>query len=115
MEMNMPEYAVMALKTTGLTAPSEHRVAEITVVILNEKFQVVRIFDSAVNHQLEIPWHVHHIHGIPTRVFSHAPTFEDLLPELMDCLAGTTHLVAHDFKFTQWHLCEELQRCGIRF
>lgn len=105
-------FAVLDVETTGLSPAQGDRVVEIAVVILDEKFRVVRMFDSLVHPQRSIPSHVTQIHGISNHAVRTAPTFADLLPDLMDCLSQTTHLVAHNISFDLGFLRAELLECG---
>lgn len=57
-------FAVLDVETTGLSSAQGDRVVEIAVVVLDEHFQVVRMFDSLVHPQRSIPSHVTQIHGI---------------------------------------------------
>ncbi len=107
-------FAVLDVETTGLSAAQGDRVVEIAVVILDEQFRVVRMFDSLVHPQRSIPSHVTQIHGISNHAVRTAPTFADLLPDLMNCLSGVTHLVAHNISFDLGFLQSELSECGAQ-
>ena len=108
----MALFAVLDVETTGLSAAQGDRVVEIAVVVLDEQFRVVRMFDSLVNPKRSIPSHVTQIHGISNHAVRTAPTFADLLPDLMDCISETTHLVAHNISFDLGFLRTELLECG---
>ena len=110
----MALFAVIDVETTGLSAAQGDKVVEIAVVILDEQFRVVRMFDSLVNPQRSIPSHVTQIHGISNQAVRVAPTFADLLPDLMDCFCETTHLVAHNISFDVGFLQAELLECGVQ-
>jgi len=105
-------FAVLDVETTGLSPAQGNRVVEIAVVVLDEQFRVVRIFDSLVDPQRSIPLNVTQIHGISQHAVRSAPTFADLLPGLMNCFSGTTHLVAHNISFDLGFLRAELLECG---
>jgi DNA polymerase III epsilon subunit family exonuclease len=107
-------FAVFDVETTGLSAAQGDRVVEIAVVVLNEQFHVVRIFDSLVHPGRSIPSQVTQIHGISNHSIRAAPTFAELLPDLMDCLSGSTHLVAHNISFDLGFLQAELLECGVQ-
>jgi len=106
-------FAVIDVETTGLSAAQGDRVVEFAAVILDEQFRVVRMFDSLVHPQRSIPPHVTQIHGISNHAVRTAPTFADLLPNLMDCFCGITHLVAHNISFDLGFLQAELLACGV--
>ena len=109
----MSLFAVLDVETTGLSAAVGDRVVELAVVILDEQFRVVRMFDSLVHPQRSIPTCVTQIHGISNRDVQAAPTFAELLPDLMDCLSGATHLVAHNISFDLGFLKAEFSACGV--
>ncbi|MDA1231757.1 MAG: 3'-5' exonuclease [Planctomycetota bacterium] len=108
----MALFAVLDVETTGLSPVQGDRVVEIAVVILDEQFRVVRMFDSLVNPKRSIPTQVTQIHGISNSAVRSAPTFANLLPGLMDCLSDVTHLVAHNISFDLGFLRSELSECG---
>lgn len=110
----MSLFAVLDVETTGLSPAQGDRVVEIAVVVLDEQFQVVRMFDSLVHPQRSIPSHVTQIHGISNQAIRNAPTFADLLPNLLDCFSGATHLVAHNISFDLGFLQSELLACGVQ-
>ena len=110
----MALFAVFDVETTGLSPAQGDRVVEIAVVILDEQFRVVRMFDSLVHPQRSISSQVTQIHGISNRDIQQAPTFADLLPDLMSCLAGSTHIVAHNISFDLQFLRAELLACGLQ-
>jgi DNA polymerase III epsilon subunit-like protein len=71
------------------------------------------MLDSLVHPQRSIPSQVTRIHGISNQAIREAPTFADLLPELIDCFSGVTHLVAHNISFDIGFLRAELSGCGV--
>lgn len=109
----MPLFAVLDVETTGLSAAQGDRVVELAIVVLDEQFRVVRMFDSLVHPQRSIPSHVTQIHGISNHAVQTAPTFAELLPDLMACIAGTTHLVAHNISFDLGFIKAEFEACGV--
>lgn len=110
----MPLFAVLDVETTGLSVAQGDRVVELAVVILDEQFRVVRMFDSLVHPQRSIPSYVTRIHGISNQAVRAAPTFAELLPDLMTCFAGTTHLVAHNISFDLGFMKAEFDACGAQ-
>lgn len=61
-----------------------------------------------------IPSHVTQIHGISNQAIRNAPTFADLLPDLIDCFSDATQLVAHNISFDPGFLQSELLECGAQ-
>ncbi len=109
----MSLFAVFDVETTGLSSAQGDRVVEIAIVVLDDQFRVVRMLDSLVHPQRSIPSQVTRIHGISNEAIREAPTFADLLPELIDCFSGVTHLVAHNISFDLGFLRAELSECGV--
>ena len=110
----MPLFAVLDVETTGLSAAQGDKVVELAVVILDDQFRVVRMFDSLVHPQRSIPSRVTQIHGISNHAVRTAPTFAELLPDLMTCFSGTTHLVAHNISFDLGFIRAEFAACGVQ-
>jgi DNA polymerase-3 subunit epsilon len=110
----LPLFAVLDVETTGLSSAQGDRVVELAVVVLDEQFRVVRMFDSLIHPQRSIPSYVTQIHGISNHAVSTAPKFADLIPDLMTCIAGTTHLVAHNISFDLGFLTSEFNACGVQ-
>jgi DNA polymerase-3 subunit epsilon len=110
----LPLFAVLDVETTGLSAAQGDRVVELAVVVLDEQFRVVRMFDSLIHPQRSIPSHVTQIHGISNQAVRTAPVFAELLPDLMACFADTTHLVAHNISFDLGFLRAEFDACGVQ-
>lgn len=109
----MTRFAVLDVETTGLSADRGDRVVEIAVIVLDENFRVVRMLDSLVHPCRRIPPYVASIHGISDVAVQDAPTFTQLVPELLDCLADVTHLVAHNISFDLGFLRSEFAVSGL--
>ncbi len=109
----MTLFAVLDFETTGLSPARGERVVEVGMIVLDERFRVVRMFDSLVYPQRPIPAQVSRIHGISDAAVRNAPTFQELLPCLTKCLTGVTHLVAHNTQFDLSFLQAELRACGF--
>lgn len=109
----MTVFAVFDVETTGLSAAQGDRVVELAAVVLDEQFRVIRVFDSLIRPQRRIPSVVTQVHGISDAHVQQAPTFAELLPELMACLTGVTHLVAHNATFDLGFLKAELAHCRL--
>ncbi len=109
----MTRFAVLDVETTGLSADQGDRVVEIAVIMLDENFRVVRMLDSLVHPCRRIPPYVASIHGISDAAVQDAPTFTQLVPELLDCMADATHLVAHNISFDLGFLRSEFAVSGL--
>lgn len=110
----MSRFAVLDVETTGLSPDRGDRIVEIAIIVLDENFRVVRMLDSLVHPCRRIPPYVASIHGISDAAVQDAPTFTQLIPELLDCVSGTTHLVAHNISFDLGFLRSELAVSGLQ-
>lgn len=104
----------MDVETTGLSAEQGDRVVEIAIIVLDENFRVVRMLDSLVHPCRRIPPYVASIHGISDAAVQDAPTFTQLIPELLDCVSDATHLVAHNISFDLGFLRSEFAVSGLQ-
>lgn len=109
----MSRFAVLDVETTGLSPDRGDRVVEIAIIVLDENFRVVRMLDSLVHPCRRIPPYVASIHGISDAAVQKAPTFTQLLPELLNCVADATHLVAHNISFDLGFLRSEFAISGL--
>lgn len=109
----MTVFAVFDVETTGLSAAQGDRVVELAVVVMDQRFRVIRLFDSLIRPQRRIPSMVTQVHGISDSHVEQAPTFAEVLPELITCLTGVTHLVAHNATFDLGFLKAELEHCRL--
>ena len=110
----MSRFAVLDVETTGLSPEQGDRVVEIAIIVLDEQFRVVRMLDSLVHPCRQIPPYVASIHGISNASVQAAPTFTQLIPELLDCVSDATHLVAHNISFDLSFLRSEFAISGLQ-
>lgn len=109
----MSRFAVLDVETTGLSPDQGDRVVEIAIIVLDENFHVVRMLDSLVHPCRRIPPYVASIHGISDVAVENAPTFTQLIPELLDCVSDATYLVAHNISFDLSFLRSEFAISGL--
>ena len=100
-------FVALDLETTGARAGTG-KITEIGAVRI-EGFQVVGTFHTLVNPQRPIPPMITHITGITQAMVAGAPRIEEVVPELLDFLAGAV-IVAHNASFDVGFLNYELQR-----
>ena len=112
MDFPVTRYAVLDVETTGLAPASGDRVVEIAVIVLDDRFRVVRFFETLVQPLRRIPAEVTRIHGISDADVSGAPAFQEIFPDLVECLTGVTHLVAHNISFDLGFLSAEIAASG---
>lgn len=108
----MTRFAVLDVATTGRSAPLGDRIVEIAAIVLDEHFRLVRFFESLVQPLRRIPAEAARTHGLGDAEVRLAPAFFEIFPDLMECLTGVTHLVAHDVSFGLEFLATEMTACG---
>lgn len=106
MLFNPPTFALIDTETTGLS-PQRDAIVEIAVVALNSRFVETERWHTLVNPQRTIP--NSHIHGVTEDMTAHAPTFTEVLPELLAQLHGKI-LLAHNAKFDASMIVAETEK-----
>lgn len=105
-------YAVVDTETTGLSPNLRHRIAEIAVVLVDDKGNVEDEWCTLVNPDRDLgPQHIHGIRGVDAR---RAPRFEDVAGHLVHLLKGRV-LAAHNLRFDRMFLDAEFDRLGVPF
>ena len=105
-------------ETTGLLKPraagikSQPYITEIYVVQIDEDFNVIKELDSYVNIPVPVPDFITSITGIKDSDLVDAPTFEQLLPELVDIFEDSTEMVAHNLSFDKAMVGNQCIRAG---
>lgn len=99
-------FAVVDVETTGLN-PMNERVIEIGVLQLNGALEVEREWSTLVNPEQHVK--ASRVHGLFDADVAGAPTFSQLIPELVDLLNGRI-FVAHNAQFDQGFLNREFAR-----
>ncbi|GAA4129605.1 hypothetical protein GCM10022215_42360 [Nocardioides fonticola] len=108
----MSGYTCIDVETTGLF-PSQHdRVVEIGVVFLDADGRIEGEWSTLVNPGRDVG--PTDIHGITAREVLQAPSFTDLVPLVLQSVAGRT-VVAHNASFDVRFLRAELARAGYRW
>lgn len=74
----------------------------------------VQHFSQLINPQQEISPFITELTGISNEMVQHAPTFAELLPEILPLLRGAI-LVAHNARFDYSLLSSECARAGVAF
>lgn len=104
-------YAVVDVETTGLSPRRGDRVVEIAVARVDASGRVEDEFATLINPDGRDTG-PSFIHGITNADVAAAPTFAQVVPELLQRLDGTV-LVAHNAPFEEAFLLEELRRAGV--
>lgn len=103
-------YAVIDLETTGLSSKGD-RVVEVAIARVDASGRVEDEFATLINPQGRDVGPTF-IHGISNDQVKCAPTFAEVVPELLERMAGAV-VVAHNATFEEGFLASEFRRAGI--
>ena len=107
-------------ETTGLLKPraaglqSQPYITEIYIVQVDEDFNVLKELDSYIKIPVPVPDFITKITGIQDSDLVNAPTFEELIPRLIDIFEDTTEMVAHNVSFDKAMVGNQLVRAGVK-
>jgi DNA polymerase III epsilon subunit family exonuclease len=110
MRIKEAEYVVFDVETTGLSAQGGDRIVEIAAARVKGQ-KIVGTFESLVNPQRELPVEAQLINKITADMVAAAPTAEEVLPGVIDFIAGAC-VVGHNVKFDLNFLCYQLCLIG---
>ena len=102
--------SVIDVETTGLFPFRHDRIVEIAVVVVDSDGGIQREFVSLVNPKRDIG--SSNIHGLTSEDILHAPQFSEIAPLVLDSLAGTIAVAAHNVRFDGQFLNSEFSRFG---
>lgn len=102
-------FVVIDTETTGLHVYSGDEIIDIALIELQGLETTGRCFQSYINPQREIPAASTAIHHIYDSDVAHAPTLEQLLPQVMEFI-GDAVLVGHHVNFDIRFLNKTLQK-----
>lgn len=105
----MAGFAVIDVETTGFAYAKHDRICEIGVVLLSPDGQVEHTYTTLVNPQRDLG--AQHIHGIDATEARFAPTFEAIVGDLSELVAGRV-IAAHNATFDTAFLNAEYARAG---
>ena len=106
MNIKRAEYVVFDVETTGLNAEEGDRIVEIAAVRFKNN-EIVDRFESLINPGFSIPQEAQAINGITDDMLKTAPTSDQVLPQMIDFIAGGC-LVGPNVRFDLGFLCYEL-------
>jgi DNA polymerase-3 subunit epsilon len=89
-------YAIIDIETTGLNARKD-RITEIAIFI-HDGEKVVDKFESLVNPECRIPFHITALTGISNKMVTEAPYFYEIAKKVVEMTDGLT-FVAHNASF----------------
>lgn len=104
-------YAVIDFETTGLSPRSGDRIVEVAVARVDRNGKIEDEFATLVNPGRDTG--PVFIHGISNDAVRDAPTFAEILPEVLARLDGAV-VVAHNATFEEAFLAAELRHAGVR-
>ncbi|WP_243290034.1 ATP-dependent DNA helicase DinG [Bacillus sp. FJAT-47783] len=106
--MMKEKFAVVDIETTGNSAKSGDRIVQIAIVIV-EGEKIVQQYNTYINPKKPIPPFIEQLTGIDDQIVKHAPTFEEVAPNIYSLLQGC-YFVAHNIHFDLSFLRAELER-----
>jgi DNA polymerase III subunit epsilon len=89
-------YAIIDIETTGLNARKD-RITEIAIFI-HDGEKVVEKFESLINPECRIPFHITALTGISNKMVAEAPHFYEVARRIVELTDGKT-IVAHNASF----------------
>ncbi|WP_307794914.1 ATP-dependent DNA helicase DinG [Alkalihalobacillus sp. BA299] len=104
-------FVVVDIETTGHSAEQD-RIIQIGAVLV-QNGEIIKRFTSFVNPQMNIPSFIESLTGITDDMVALAPTFEQVIPELLQMLEGS-FFVAHNAQFDLSFLQAQLDEVGYR-
>lgn len=108
--MPTPGFAVIDFETTGLFAGGHDRVVEVAMVHVDPNGEIEGRWDTLVNPGRDLG--PQHIHRIRAAEILDAPTFAQIIPRLLELLAGRV-VVSHNASFDLKFLAAEFDRAGV--
>lgn len=109
-QSQMTAYAAIDCETTGIHPNAYHRIIELAIVDVDAVGEPVDTWASLLRVDRDLG--PTDIHGIRGRDLRNAPTFDEVLGEVLERLGGKT-VVAHNARFDCAFLEHELSRAGI--
>jgi DNA polymerase-3 subunit epsilon len=107
--MDPSSFAVVDCETTGLHPGHHHRIIELAIVSLDTDWKPSEVWCTLLSSERDLGPTA--IHGIRGRDVRDGPTFDAVLGDVLDRLAGRV-LVAHNAHFDRTFLEYELSRAG---
>ena len=105
-------YAIIDVETTG-TAATYGKITEIAI-ILHDGVGVTQTYNTLINPECHIPYHITRLTGITNEMVSNAPKFYEVAKKIIELTAGKI-FVAHNANFDYSFIKEEFKRLGYDF
>ncbi len=103
-------FAVVDCETTGFHPNAHHRIVELAIVPVDERGEPGEVWCSLLRPDRDLGPTA--VHGIRARDVRAAPSFDEVLGEVLDRIAGRV-IVAHNARFDCAFLEHELARAGV--
>ena len=113
MELQQIKFACLDTETTGLSPAGGGKICEVAVSV-SQGGQTVEEFSTLINPGFPMSPEVIAIHGITNEMVQGAPSFADILPQLLGVLDNCV-IVAHNADFDISFLRAEFEACGVHF
>ncbi len=109
---NSPLYAIVDIETTGGYA-IKSKITEIAIYIFDGE-KIVDEYQTLVNPEQNIPFHIQTLTGITPEMVEFAPKFEDVAKEIHHFLEDKI-FVAHNVNFDYGFIYNQLKEVGINW
>ncbi len=114
LSLELDEFVVFDLETTGLSAWGGDEIVEIGAVkILGNSIDETNIFHSLVNPKRLIPPDASRVNGITNEMVADAPVIDEVIPKFLE-FAGQAWLVAQNAKFDLGFLMKYLVQRKVK-
>lgn len=110
--MKKRKYAIVDIETTGGMYLRD-KITEIAIIVTDGK-EIISEFQSLVNPERSIPYHITGITGIDDDMVSDAPKFYEIAKQVIEELEGCI-FVAHNVNFDYNFIKEEFKSLGFAF
>jgi len=100
-------YAIIDIETTGLNARKD-RITEIAIII-HDGEKIVEKFETLINPERRIPFHITSLTGISNKMVAEAPRFFEVAKQIVEMTDGKT-FVAHNASFDYNFIRSEFKR-----
>jgi len=112
MNINLTEFVIFDVETTGLSPTDGDRIIEIAAVKIKEG-KVMDKFYSLVNPKRYMPAQATMVNNITDDMLVGAPVAADVLPQMINFIGGAC-VAGHNVRFDLNFLCYELAMIGRR-
>ncbi|MSP18354.1 MAG: 3'-5' exonuclease [Bdellovibrionales bacterium] len=114
LSLDLDEYVVFDLETTGLSPWGGDEIIEIGAMkVWGQKIEESQIFHSLVNPKRLIPEYATKVNGITNEMVTAAPTIDEVFPKFLDFL-GSSWLVAQNARFDMSFVMKYLMQFRIK-